>query len=334
MNELTRFHRAGSTDYKRMVDTIFGSADEYADLASLPWLPVQLFKRHDLKSVADEQIVRTLVSSGTTGAAVSRIFLDKDTARSQVVALARIAGHFIGRQRLPMVIVDDQSIITDRTRFNARGAATLGFSNLGRDHFYLLNAALEPDWPALADYVACRADRPIMLFGFTFIVWQQFLRKAQSADIKLRFPSGSVLIHGGGWKKLQDQSVSNAAFKAALRATFGLERVHNYYGMVEQVGSIFFECEAGWLHTPAYADVIIRDRLSLAPLPCGGEGLIQVLSILPRSYPGHSLLTEDLGTVAGEDDCSCGRMGQRFVVAGRLPNAEVRGCSDTRTTPA
>jgi phenylacetate-coenzyme A ligase PaaK-like adenylate-forming protein len=150
----------------------------------------------------------------------------------------------------------------------------------------------------------------------------------------LRFPAGGLLIHGGGWKKLHDRRVSNDTFKAALRATFGLERVHNYYGMVEQVGSIFFECEAGWLHTPAYADVIVRERMTLEPLASGEEGLIQVLSILPRSYPGHSLLTEDLGTIAGEDDCSCGRMGKRFTVAGRLPQAELRGCSDTRVMPA
>jgi phenylacetate-coenzyme A ligase PaaK-like adenylate-forming protein len=151
--------------------------------------------------------------------------------------------------------------------------------------------------------------------------------------VALRFPPGSLLIHGGGWKKLQERKVSNEVFKAALRNTFGLERVHNYYGMVEQVGGIYFECEAGWLHTPSYADVIIRDRMTLAPLATGEEGLIQVLSVLPRSYPGHSLLTEDLGTIAGEDDCPCGRMGKRFSVSGRLPRAELRGCSDTRVTP-
>ena len=64
------------------------------------------------------------------------------------------------------------------------------------------------------------------------------------------------------------------------------------------------------------------------------EGLIQVLSLLPRSYPGHSLLTEDLGTIHGEDDCPCGRSGKRFSVSGRLKDVEIRGCSDTRPVPA
>ena len=349
--ELTRLHSEGSASYARMIASVFGSNPRYDSLEDLPWLPVQLFKRLELKSVPDEQIVRTLVSSGTTGAAPSRVFLDKETARAQTIALARIVGHFIGPQRLPMVIVDnrngvegiprspngatrdDNSVAQNRIQFNARGAATLGFANMGRDHFYALDARLEPKWGELEDYLRKHTGHPLMLFGFTFLVWQ-FAQQARAAGVALRFPAGSILIHGGGWKKLQDRRVSNDTFKAGLRDTFGLERVHNYYGMVEQVGSIFFECEAGWLHTPAYADVIVRDRMTLEPLACGQEGLIQVLSLLPRSYPGHSLLTEDLGTIAGEDDCSCGRMGKRFVVAGRLPQAELRGCSDTRVMPA
>jgi hypothetical protein len=99
--------------------------------------------------------------------------------------------------------------------------------------------------------------------------------------------------------------------------------------MVEQVGSIFVECEEGHLHAPIFADIIVRNKMTLKPLNFGEEGLIEVLSILPRSYPGHVLLTEDLGTILGEDDCKCGKKGKYFRVKGRLPKAEIRGCSDT-----
>ena len=56
---------------------------------------------------------------------------------------------------------------------------------------------------------------------------------------------------------------------------------------------------------------------------------MEVVSVLPESYPGHALLTEDEGIVLGEDDCPCGRMGKYFKVLGRVKNAEIRGCSDT-----
>ena len=58
-------------------------------------------------------------------------------------------------------------------------------------------------------------------------------------------------------------------------------------------------------------------------------GLIQILSVIPYSYPGHSLLSEDIGEFVGIDDCNCGRYGKYFKVHGRIKSAEVRGCSDT-----
>jgi hypothetical protein len=99
--------------------------------------------------------------------------------------------------------------------------------------------------------------------------------------------------------------------------------------MVEQTGSIYIQCEQGHLHAPIFSDIVIRDPVDFNPLEIGQTGLIETLSLTPLSYPGHALLTEDLGRIEGEDDCSCGRLGKYFTVMGRLQNAEVRGCSDT-----
>lgn len=333
--ELTEHHRRGSDTYRRMIDTVFGNAVAVpVSLTEIPWLPVRLFKRIDLVSVPQEQIVKQLVSSGTTGQAVSRIYLDSETAGLQTKALSKIASEFLGRQRLPMVIVDDNSFLRNRAVFSARAAGIVGFSTFGRDHFYLLDKDLEPDWDGLKRHLAKHASSPVLLFGFTFIVWQQFIERARRAGLKISFPRGSILVHGGGWKRLADREIGNDAFKAAMAETFGITRVHNYYGMVEQVGSVFFECQVGYLHPPAFADVMIRDPMTLDVVPIGVQGLIQVLSLLPRSYPGHSLVTEDLGTIHGEDDCPCGRSGKRFTVSGRLKNVEIRGCSDTRVVSA
>lgn len=333
LNALTEHHRAACQPYDRMVGTIFGNSPA-ARLSDVPWLPVQMFKRAELRSVPPEAVVKTLMSSGTSGQVPSRIFLDRETATAQTRALVKISGEFLGRSRLPMVIIDDASFLRDRTMFNARAAGILGFSNLGRDHLYLLDDKLTPDWMAFHAFLEKHGDGPILLFGFTFIVWQSFVEAARRSGIAMRLPVGSILIHGGGWKRLEDRKVAPETFKAALLDTFGIARVHNYYGMVEQVGSIYFECEAGRLHTPAYSDVIIRSDRDLTPLGPGQPGLIQVVSLLPRSYPGHSLLTEDVGTLLGEDDCPCGRMGKYFAVHGRIKNVEMRGCSDTRPVAA
>ena len=92
-------------------------------------------------------------------------------------------------------------------------------------------------------------------------------------------------------------------------------------------GSIFFECEYGFFHCSDYSDIFIKNE-NFENLDNNKIGLIHLLSTIPKSYPGHSILTEDLGKIIGVDDCKCGRKGKYFKVLGRIPNVEVRGCSD------
>jgi hypothetical protein len=58
------------------------------------------------------------------------------------------------------------------------------------------------------------------------------------------------------------------------------------------------------------------------------------VSCLPTSYPGHSLLTEDLGIIHGADLSGTVMKGRSFEILGRVPRAELRGCSDTFQTRA
>lgn len=128
---------------------------------------------------------------------------------------------------------------------------------------------------------------------------------------------------------MKDKAVSPLAYNQRLRDQFQIRPVHNYYGMAEQTGSIYVACEYGHLHASVFSDVIMRRPLDFMPCVQGESGLVQVLSPLPTSYPGHSILTEDIGTILGVDDCPCGRKGTYFQIDGRIPKAEIRGCSDT-----
>jgi hypothetical protein len=92
---------------------------------------------------------------------------------------------------------------------------------------------------------------------------------------------------------------------------------------------VLVDCPAGHKHAPAFADVLIRRPYTLAPAEPGEEGIIEVLSALPTSYPGQALLTEDQGVLIGVDDCPCGRKGTYFRFLRRIEEAEVRGCGDT-----
>jgi hypothetical protein len=329
LRELTAWHGKHCEPYRSILAAHEVRLDDLDTLESVPFLPVRLFKYQELLSVRREAIVKVLSSSGTTSQAVSRVFLDRETAIAQTRALVLIMQEFIGKQRPPMLIIDRPDVDKDRVAFSARGAGIRGLSNLGREHTYALQGE---DMALDANTVRAFLDRtqgsPALVFGFTFMVWRYFIRALEHENRRLQMPN-AVLLHSGGWKKLQDEAVSNVVFKRRLHEVCGISRVHNFYGMAEQVGSVFVECEHGYLHAPAFADIIVRDPHSWVPRPQGERGLIQVLSVLPRSYPGHSLLTEDVGVVLGEDDCRCGRMGKYFHVEGRLTKAELRGCGDT-----
>ena len=292
----------------------------------VPFLPVTVFKTHQLRSIAESDVFKVLTSSGTTGQVPSRIYLDRETAARQTKALATIMTSVLGAQRLPMVLIDTKSVFQNRQSFSARGAGLLGMATFGRDHFYALDENMALDEAGLAAFLEKYSGKPLLVFGFTFMVWLYFLEAARRMKADL---SQATLIHSGGWKKLADQAVDNARFKETLRDATGLSRVYNFYGMVEQVGSVFVECDR---RRAACAELRRRDRARRAHArarPLGVEGVLQVVSALPTSYPGHSLLTEDLGTVLGEDDCGCGRKGKYFAVRGRVARSEVRGCSDT-----
>ncbi|OEH86752.1 acyl-protein synthetase [Desulfuribacillus stibiiarsenatis] len=327
LNDRLIHHYQNCSPYQRIVEKLF-SITQYNTLTSYPYLPVGLFKTVKLASVPDDKIIKTLTSSGTTSKEVSKIYLDRENAMNQSKTLVQIVTDWIGKARLPMIIVDHKNVLKDRSSFNARGAGIVGFSQFGYDHFYLLDDNMIPDWEGLGKFLHKHGNDKIFIFGFTFMIWQYFYQVAVKEQITLSL-GNSILIHGGGWKKLLENAVGTAEFRQCLEHQFGIQHIHNYYGMVEQVGSIFMECSEGFLHAPDYAEIIIRDPNNLSPVNIGVEGIVQTLSTLSSSYPGNSLLTEDLGTIHGKDDCKCGRKGTYFTISGRIPSAELRGCSDT-----
>jgi hypothetical protein len=322
LEALTQWHSDHSPEYRRMLAA--NDLPPGTGLAGLPFIPVNIFKQHLLSSVPDAEVFKVMTSSGTTGQQVSRIVLDRETASRQSTALTKIMTHVLGPQRLPMIIVDTPNVVKNRKEFSARGAGVLGMIPYGRKHLYALNDDMELDVDALREFLQKHSGGPILIFGFTFMVWKYFYQRICGLGLDL---SNAVLIHSGGWKKLLDEAVDNKEFRSALERDTGMTRIHNFYGMVEQVGSVFMEAADGYLRPPNYADVIVRDPLSWEPLPDGQVGVIQVLSVLPLSYPGHSILTEDLGVVHGVS--ADGWTGKRLEVIGRVPKTEMRGCSDT-----
>ncbi len=334
LKELTELHSNNCREYKSILESVSYDSQKVSSYKDLPFLPVRMFKELDMKSISDEEIVKTMTSSGTTGQMVSKIYLNKTTSSNQQKTMVKIVSDFTGAARMPMIILDCPSVVKDRRMFSARGAGILGFSIFGAKKIYALNDDMQLDVDGLKEFLDKYKGQKVLLFGFTFMIWQHFykeLLRLWENGITIDLSDG-ILIHGGGWKKLQNESVSYEEFHDRLREVCGLDNIHDYYGMVEQTGCIYMQCEYGHLHASIFSDVITRRPIDFSECDIGERGIIQVVSTIPESYPGHSLLTEDEGVILGEDDCPCGRKGKYFKIIGRLKNAEIRGCSDTYET--
>lgn len=332
LGELTRRHDANCPEYHAILGKLGWTpgklAAGVARLAELPFIPVRLFKTFQLRSVPEEKIVKTLTSSGTSGQQVSRIMLDAENVSNQRKALNEIIASFIGKGRLPLLLLDTEMIKKDRTMYSARGAGIIGFSIFGRDATYALDADMNIDVEKVAAFLEKHGDEPVLMFGYTYMIWQFVVRALEERGMKFNVRN-ATLFHIGGWKKLKDQAVDALEFNRRVQGVLGNVRVYNYYGMAEQLGSVFVECEHGHMHCSNFSDVIIRRGGDFSEADIGEKGLIELCSVLPTSYPGHVLLTEDEGEILGVDDCPCGRKGKYFRIHGRIKAAEVRGCSDT-----
>ena len=323
---LTNHHIESCDLYQDYLKTLFPEFESAETLSDLPYLPVRAFKDFTLKSVDDQNIYKVMRSSGTTGRP-SMIYLDKQTAQLQIRTLINSFADTFGDGRFPMLIIDSQKTVSDRRFFSARTAAINGFSMFSKGRCFALDENMVLDVAAVKEFLAEHAGKQIFIFGFTFLVWKQFVEALKCINTKIDL-TNSFLLHGGGWKKLEAEKVSSKTFKQTLEQLTGCRHVHNYYGMIEQTGSIFIECEKGHMHASAVSEVLIRDPETLEPVGEGETGLIQLFSTIQMSYPGQSLLTEDIGRRFDNQICGCGHPGAIIEVDGRLEHADLRGCSD------
>nr|WP_252321332.1 hypothetical protein [Candidatus Symbiopectobacterium sp. PLON1] len=66
LSDLTAYHYAHCLAYHRILNGLNLAQVNYQAVEDIPFIPVSLFKEMALSSVASDQIVKTMTSSGTT----------------------------------------------------------------------------------------------------------------------------------------------------------------------------------------------------------------------------------------------------------------------------
>lgn len=329
------FHYEHNEMYQRFCDRKGFDPHLPFTIEEMPPVSVSVFKElgFKLNSVPKEDLTLALQSSATSGVP-STIVVDKETAKRQAKAMIKVVGEFIGKERKPFLIMDIDPRSSYKKLLGARFAAVTGYLRFANKTGYFLKADENNvsyfDVEGIQEYVkGLDADKPVVVFGFTYILYQHVLQSIEKAGVKIQLPEGSKIIHIGGWKKLESEKISKDLFNEKLSKCFGISPadVIDIYGFTEQMGLNYPDCRCGCKHESSYVKVLVRDIVTNEVLPAGKEGKLEFVTPVPHSYPGNAVLTDDLGVIIDEP-CPCGRSGKRFKILGRLKKAEIRGCGD------
>lgn len=339
MKESIQWHYMNSPLYKKFVDNQKLDLNKKFTLEEIPPLPISLFKDLELLTVPKSEIKSTIYSSATTSNKPSQIFLDSITIKRQQTALKNILSDYLGSDRRVFIIFDSkETILQGGMNTSSRSSAIRGMSTFAKSMKFVLNKKLEFDPTLYKEALdSIGKNEKVCFFGFTWLLYQAVsdIDKNKKNQELIKFyikekKYDATVLHIGGWKKLKDVMVNKSDFNKKVSMLLGakVQYVIDFYGMTEQLGTVYPDCEFGYKHAPLYSEVLIRDVDTLENLGIMQPGFIQLLSPLPHSYPGISLLTEDIGELIGIDDCKCKRGGKYFIFKNRAETAPPKGCGD------
>lgn len=327
MNALGAAHARGCAEYARL----FPGAPPAGQLPELPFVHVGVFKHVLLKTAGENiQHERTLRSSSTSGQEASKIVLDRHGGALQAQSSRAILADFIGDDTRPLLVIDSAKSLGSRGEIAARVSAAMSLKPFASSIAFALADAGDPTTLAADRILEAVTSSPrLIVYGFSWHLWLFWTSARRDARLADAFRQRQVsFVHSGGWKKFEAERTDPATFDATLLAGAGSgSKVLDCYGLVEQNGILYPRCERGFRHAPRWAGVFARNPVDGAVVAAGERGLLQLFNPLAVGAPYHNVLTEDLGTLV-DGDCSCGRLGLRFHLHGRLPKAEARGCAN------
>ena len=99
---LTKFHYNNCKPYRKILNNLDFKIKNKNNIESFPMIPTQMFKKFDLKSVSSNEVIKKLVSSGTSTQKKSKVYLDKTNAKNQIKVLGKIMQAILGEKLLKM----------------------------------------------------------------------------------------------------------------------------------------------------------------------------------------------------------------------------------------
>ena len=288
--------------YRRLCDASGATPGAVRRWQDIPAVPAVAFKAFDLSAAPLTDSRAVFHSSGTTGAEASRHYFDADGLTLYETSLR--AGFRAALPNCPprlWALMPNTEAAPNSSLSHMLGA-------LGAERFYWDN-------DAVLSGALNAVTEPVALFGTAFAFVQLF----DGISGHWRVPEGSIVIETGGFKG-RSREVPREELYGLFETRLGvpLTNCHSEYGMSEMASQFYGRGLNSEKRGPHWVRTRTIDPLTGEDSVPGAPGLLRHYD-LANWNSVQALQTQDLGTLTPSG----------FLLHGRAPNAEVRGCSLT-----
>lgn len=290
--------------YRKFVDYLKINPDEIDSLVKIPFLPIEMFKNHDILS----QNVSTdlyFQSSGTTQMNLSTHFIADENIYQK--SIYKSFEQFIGRPEdfiflglLPSYLEKQHSSLIYMVDYLMKKSAK------PENGYFLYNHS------DLFDVLNTLKEKKVILFGVSFALLD-FLDSIANKQISKS--TNLTVIETGGMKGRKEEMTKDELLKI-LQEGFQTDKIYSEYSMTEllsqaySLGENVYQC-------PNWMRIMVRNAED--PFSYEKEGKTGAINIidLANIYSCSFIATQDLGKIEGD----------KFQVLGRIDHSDIRGCS-------
>lgn len=293
--------------YRQYLETLGILVENVGSIQQIPFLPIELFKSHQLIT-GTGAIQETFTSSGTTGSQQSRHF---------VTDLSIYEESYRQAFQLFYGDIHDYCILALLPSYLEREGSSLIYmaedlikrSNNPDSGFYLHNHG---ELLNRLEQLEQKKQRTILL-GVTY----SLLDLAELYTAQNRKPLQHTFVMETGGMKGKRKEMIREELHQVLCSAFGVASIHSEYGMTELLSQAYSKGE-GKFACPPWMRILIRDTNDpftfLPENKTGGINVIDLANVNSCAF----IATQDLGKTFIDGT---------FEVLGRFDASDVRGCN-------
>jgi len=301
--ELFRFQSQNNEIYKKYLTHLRIDPLEIQAVNQIPFLPIEFFKNHKIKTGTDWEEEACFQSSGTTGQVRSSHYVKE--LKFYKLAAERIFNSFYGPLEQYVFIAflpsyrenPHSSLICMIDDFISKSGS---MESLYVNEHQKVEAAVN---------LALMTGKKVILWGVSYAL----------LDLAENFPldlSRIIVMETGGMKG-RGREMTREELHAILKGKLNLSNIHSEYGMTELISQGYASHNGLYRH-PEWMKVFTRELLdpfSISETPqTGGINVIDLANVDSCAF----IETKDLGIVYEDGS---------FEIKGRIDNSDIRGCN-------